>query len=228
MPGAHLRVRFRRLRSDIIEGAERDPGSALDLPPAFLFLRVMPQSAVTSLPNLITIARILLIPVICWLLVTGNLPLRAVALGLYALAAVSDWLDGYLARRLDLGSPLGRMLDPIADKLLVGALLVTLAWNGSFSELDLIPAIAILLREIFVSGLREFLGPRNVVVHVTKLAKWKTTVQLVALAVVILEALVPGWGLVSDLLLWLAGILTVWTGAQYFMGAWSHLRGDQA
>jgi CDP-diacylglycerol--glycerol-3-phosphate 3-phosphatidyltransferase len=187
----------------------------------------MPKSAVTSLPNLITIARILLIPVICWLLVTGNLPLRAVALGLYALAAVSDWLDGYLARRLDLGSPLGRMLDPIADKLLVGALLMTLAWNGSFSELDLIPAVAILLREIFVSGLREFLGPRNVVVHVTKLAKWKTTVQLVALAVVILEALVPGWGLVSDLLLWLAGALTVWTGAQYFTGAWPHLRGDQ-
>lgn len=186
----------------------------------------MPAPALT-LPNLITIARILLIPVICWLLVTGNLSMRAAALGLYALAAVSDWLDGYLARRLNLGSPLGRMLDPIADKLLVGALLVVLAWNGSFSELDLIPAVAILVREIFVSGLREFLGPRNVVVHVTKLAKWKTTVQLVALAVVILEALVPGWGLVSDVVLWLAAVLTVWTGIQYFAGAWPHLRGDK-
>lgn len=181
----------------------------------------------TSLPNLITIGRILLIPVICWLLVTGNLQLRALALGLYAAAAVSDWLDGYLARRLKLGSPLGRMLDPIADKLLVGALLVVLAWNGSFSEFDLIPAVSILLREIFVSGLREFLGPRNVVIHVTTLAKWKTTAQLVALGVVIFEALVPGWRLVSDLVLWLAGILTVWTGVQYFAGAWPHLRGDQ-
>jgi cardiolipin synthase len=187
----------------------------------------MPSSPVTSLPNLITIGRILLIPVICWLLATGNLSLRAVALGLYAAAAVSDWLDGYLARRLKLGSPLGRMLDPIADKLLVGALLVVLAWEGSFSELDLIPAIAVLLREIFVSGLREFLGPRNVVVHVSRLAKWKTTVQLVALGFVIFEPLVPGWRLASDIILWLAGILTVWTGVQYFVGAWPHLRGDQ-
>ena len=187
----------------------------------------MPASPLTSLPNLITIARILVIPLICWLLATGDMALRAVALGLYALAAVSDWLDGYLARRLNLGSPLGRMLDPIADKLLVGALLVALAWNGSFSELDLIPAIAILLREIFVSGLREYLGPRNVVVHVTKLAKWKTTVQLIALAVVILEALVPSWRLVSDIVLWLAAVLTVWTGIQYQMGAWPHMQGDR-
>ncbi|MHB1104249.1 MAG: CDP-diacylglycerol--glycerol-3-phosphate 3-phosphatidyltransferase [Devosia sp.] len=187
----------------------------------------MHGSTLTSLPNLITIGRILLIPVICWLLATGNLPLRAVALALYAAAAVSDWLDGYLARRLKLGSPLGRMLDPIADKLLIGALLVVLAWNGSFSELDLVPAIAILLREIFVSGLREFLGPRNVVVHVTTLAKWKTMVQLVALGIVILEALVPGWRLASDIALWLAAILTVWTGVQYFAGAWPHLLGDQ-
>ncbi|MHB1109852.1 MAG: CDP-alcohol phosphatidyltransferase family protein, partial [Devosia sp.] len=80
---------------------------------------------------------------------------------------------------------------------------------------------------IFVSGLREFLGPRNVVVHVTTLAKWKTMVQLVALGIVILEALVPGWRLVSDIVLWLAGILTVWTGVQYFAGAWPHLRGSQ-
>jgi len=186
----------------------------------------MPASTVTSLPNLITIGRILLIPVICWLLAGDEPSLRATALGLYALAAVSDWLDGYLARRLKLGSPLGRMLDPIADKLLVGALLVMLAWNGSFSAFDLIPAVAILLREVFVSGLREFLGPRNVIVHVTRLAKWKTTVQLVALAIVMLETLAPGWQLVSDAVLWLAGLLTVWTGIQYFRGAWPHLKGD--
>lgn len=176
------------------------------------------------LPNAITIGRILLIPVICWMLATGNIQLRAVALVLYIAAAASDWFDGYLARRFDLGSPLGRMLDPIADKLLVGALLVVLAWNGSFSELDLIPATAILLREIFVSGLREYLGPKNVVVHVTTLAKWKTTIQLVALGIVLFEALMPGWRFWSDLALWLAGILTVWTGVQYFVGAWPHLR----
>lgn len=182
------------------------------------------RSQFASLPNIVTIGRILLIPVICWMLVTGSMELRAVALLIYVVAAASDWVDGYLARRFDLGSPLGRMLDPIADKLLVGALLVTLAWNGSFSEFDLIPAAAILLREIFVSGLREYLGPQNVIVHVTKLAKWKTAVQLVALGIVIFEALVPGWRLASDLALWLAALLTVWTGAQYFAGAWPHLR----
>jgi CDP-diacylglycerol--glycerol-3-phosphate 3-phosphatidyltransferase len=184
------------------------------------------HSLFAALPNIITIGRILVIPVICWMLVTGNAELRAVALLLFIVAAVSDWLDGYLARRFALGSPFGRMLDPIADKLLVGALLLTLAWNGSFSELDLIPAAAILLREISVSGLREYLGPRNVVVHVTMLAKWKTTVQLIALTIVIFEALVPGWRLWSDLVLWLAAALTVWTGAQYFAGAWPHLRGS--
>ena len=181
-----------------------------------------------SLPNLLTIGRIVLVPVICWLLATGSVELRAVALGLYGVAAITDWLDGYLARRFNLGSPLGRMLDPIADKLLVGALLIVLAWNGSFSALDLFPAVAIMLREILVSGLREYLGPMNVVVHVTPLAKWKTTVQLVALGIVMLEALVPGFGLVADAALWLAGILTAWTGAQYFIGALPHLRGGAA
>ena len=185
------------------------------------------RSQLAWLPNSITLGRILLIPVICWMLATGNAELRAASLLIYIVAAASDWLDGYLARRLRVGSALGRMLDPIADKLLVSALLVVLAWNGSFSELDLIPAVAILSREIFVSGLREFLGPRNVVVHVTTLAKWKTTVQLVALGFVIFEALVPGWRLASDIILWVAGILTVSTGVQYLTGAWPHLRQDQ-
>ena len=187
----------------------------------------MSTASLTSLPNLITIARILMIPIICWLLVTDDAGLRTVAMVLYVVTAASDWLDGYLARRLDLGSPLGRMLDPIADKLLVGALLVVLAWDGSLSELDLIPAIAILLREILVSGLREYLGPKNITVHVTALAKWKTTVQLVALGIIILEPLAPWSQLVSDLILWLAGLLTVWTGAQYFKGAWPHLSGTE-
>jgi cardiolipin synthase len=183
-------------------------------------------SQLTSVPNLITIGRIIAIPVICWLVGAGGVPLQIAAFVLYILAAISDWFDGYLARRMNLSSPLGRMLDPIADKLLVGALIVTLAWSRNLSGLDLVPAIAILLREIFVSGLREFLGPKGVVVHVTQLAKWKTTAQLVALGIVILEGVVPGLGLLSDLVLWLAGVLTVWTGAEYFRGAWPHLAGD--
>lgn len=176
-----------------------------------------------NLPNLLTLARILAIPVICWLLVAGGDTLRWIAFGLYVIAAITDWLDGYLARKLDQGSPLGRMLDPIADKLLVLALLIVLAWTRDFSGLDLIPAVAILIREVLVSGLREYLGPRNVVVHVTPLAKWKTTVQLVALAIVVIEPLLPGLALVSDVALWLAALLTVWSGVQYFAGAWPHL-----
>jgi cardiolipin synthase len=179
----------------------------------------------TSLPNLITFARILSVPVVCVLIATGDDLLRAIALVLFVVAAASDWLDGWLARRSGQTSPLGRMLDPIADKLLVGATIVMLAWDGSFSGWDLVPALAILMREIFVSGLREFLGAREVVMKVTQLAKWKTTVQLVALAAIIAEPLLPGIGVVASLLLWIAGAMTVWTGGQYLSASWPHLDG---
>ena len=184
------------------------------------------MSGALNLPNLLTIGRIAAIPVVCALVVAGTPELRWAAFALYVVAAITDWLDGYLARRMNLISPLGRMLDPIADKLLVAALIVVFAATRDFSVLDLVPAIAILVREILVSGLREFLGPRNVVVHVTRLAKWKTTAQLVALGVVVLEPVVPGLTLASDVVLWIAGLLTVWTGVQYFAGAWPHLSGE--
>jgi cardiolipin synthase len=184
------------------------------------------MSSTLNIPNLLTIGRILAIPVICWLIAAGGTELRWVAFVLYVLAAASDWLDGYLARRLTQSSPLGRMLDPIADKLLVGALLIVLAFTRELGALDLIPAVAIMMREILVPGLREYLGPKNITVHVTPLAKWKTTVQLIALGLVMLEPLIPGLGLVSDIALWLAGLLTVWTGVQYYAGAWPHLTED--
>jgi cardiolipin synthase len=177
-----------------------------------------------SLPNLLTIGRIVAVPVICLLVVLGGPVWGTLAFLLYVAAAASDWLDGYLARKLNQGSPLGRMLDPIADKLLVGALLIVMAFTRDLSALDLIPAVAIMMREILVPGLREYLGPRNVVVHVTPLAKWKTTVQLVALGIIMLETLLPVLGLISDIVLWIAGLLTVWTGAQYYASAWPHLK----
>ncbi len=177
-----------------------------------------------SLPNLLTIGRIVAVPVICLLVVLGGPVWGTLAFLLYVAAAASDWLDGYLARKLNQGSPLGRMLDPIADKLLVGALLIVMAFTRDLSALDLIPAVAIMMREILVPGLREYLGPRNVVVHVTPLAKWKTTVQLVALGIIMLETLLPFLGLISDIVLWIAGLLTVWTGAQYYASAWPHLK----
>jgi len=119
------------------------------------------------------------------------------------------------------------MLDPIADKLLVGILIAALAWDGSFSGWDMIPACAILFREFFIPGLREFLGNIKVVLPVSWLAKWKTTIQLVALAAVLLERIIPGLGLASDILLWAAGVLTVWTGFQYLRASWPHLVEEQ-
>ena len=183
----------------------------------------MARNPLTLVPNLITIARILAIIPIVWLVMQGDTTLRIVALVIYVIAAASDWLDGYLARAWNQYSPLGRMLDPIADKLLVGILIAALAWDGSFSALDMIPVSAILFREFFVSGLREFLGNTKVVLNVTWLAKWKTTLQLVALAIVLLERIVPALGLVSDILLWAAGALTLWTGFQYLRASWPHL-----
>jgi CDP-diacylglycerol--glycerol-3-phosphate 3-phosphatidyltransferase len=201
--------------------------AALDPLRPFLFCPCMAKNPLLLVPNIITIARILAIIPIVALVMQGDIILRLVALILYVIAAASDWLDGYLARAWNQYSPFGRMLDPIADKVLVGILIAALAWDGSFSGWDMIPACAILFREFFIPGLREFLGNITVVLPVSRLAKWKTTTQLVALAVVLLERIVPGLGLVSDILLWLAGILTVWTGWQYLRASWPHLVEEQ-
>jgi CDP-diacylglycerol--glycerol-3-phosphate 3-phosphatidyltransferase len=199
----------------------------LDRTASILLDFLMPTSAnLTALPNLLTYGRIVAVPVVVVLVVAGAPALRWLALVIYVAAAISDYLDGYLARRWNQGSELGRMLDPIADKLLVGALIVAFAWDRSFGAWDLVPALAILLREIFVSGLREYMGPKNIVVKVMQLAKWKTTVQMLALVFVFLAPLMAGAGLVAVLLLWLAAILTVITGAQYFMFAWPVLKND--
>jgi CDP-diacylglycerol---glycerol-3-phosphate 3-phosphatidyltransferase len=175
-----------------------------------------------NLPNLLTIARIAAIPVIV-LLVLGGGGYVWIAFGLYVIAAVTDWVDGFLARRMDLHSSLGRMLDPIADKMLVAALIVAFAATGDLSGWDLLPALAILMREIFVSGLREFLGGRQVAVHVSTLAKYKTTAQLIAVGAVMLAAALPELALAAQVLLWVAGLLTVSTGVRYLAGAWSEL-----
>lgn len=185
----------------------------------------MTQNPLTLVPNIITIARILAIMPIVALVMSGDPTLRLVALILYIVAAASDWVDGYLARAWNQYSDLGRMLDPIADKLLVGVLITALAWDGSLSALDMIPVVAILLREFFIPGLREFLGNKTVVLPVTQLAKWKTTIQLVAFALILAEPLLPGLGLVSDIVLWAAGAITLWTGWAYLRASWPHLSG---
>jgi cardiolipin synthase len=169
----------------------------------------------TNLPNLLTIGRILIIPPFVPLFLSDAGWARWAALVLYLIAAVTDWLDGYLARRLGQLSPFGRMLDPIADKLLVATALLLLVATGVISGWSIAAALAILLREIAVSGFREHLGPLGIVVPVTRLAKWKTAVQMAALTILI----APTDGLVHTagiILLWVAAAFTLVTGWGYF------------
>lgn len=177
-----------------------------------------------NLPNIITLLRIAAVPVVAALVVVGGPAALWAAFIFYIAAAASDWLDGYLARRMKLQSGLGVMLDPIADKLLVGALIVVLAAVGRIAGWHLLPAVTILMREILVSGMREFLGNRQVEVPVTTLAKYKTAAQLVAFGALLLAALYPQVDMAALGLLWLAGALTAWTGAQYFLAALPRLK----
>src|ERR1700677_601655 len=139
-----------------------------------------------NLPNLLTYGRVLAVPaVVACLFWSNEFAMRWIALGIFILAAITDFLDGYLARALEQQSSLGRMLDPIADKLLVSAVLLMLAADHTIASTSLWAAIIILCREILVSGLREFLAELKVSVPVSRVAKWKTFLQLIALGFLI-------------------------------------------
>ncbi|RQP15091.1 MAG: CDP-diacylglycerol--glycerol-3-phosphate 3-phosphatidyltransferase, partial [Brucella intermedia] len=147
----------------------------------------MQKNHTLSLPNILTYGRIIAVPlvVLCFF-IEGRLEssdfARWTALGLFAVASITDFFDGYLARIWKQTSTIGRMLDPIADKLLVSAILLLLAADGTIAGWTLWAAIIILCREILVSGLREYLAELKVSVPVSRLAKWKTTAQMIALA----------------------------------------------
>ena len=195
-----------------------------------------------ALPNVITILRILLVPVFAIAFVMPGDAARIVAFLIFAIAGASDWLDGFAARKLNAGSDFGRMLDPIADKVLVAVALMMLVAEGTFftevksngmlSLLKLVPAIIILSREILVSGLREFLAGTRVSVPVTAIAKFKTAVQMVAIGAMLLTPLahriVPGmpgatYEVIAFILLWVAAALTVYTGVIYFRNGMAHI-----
>jgi cardiolipin synthase (CMP-forming) len=175
-----------------------------------------------SLPNMLTYGRIVAVPALVAVLyfVEGDLA-RWIAFGVFVAASITDWLDGFLARAFELTTTLGRMLDPIADKLLVGAVLIMLVHDHTITGMAVFAAVIILCREILVSGLREFLAELNVKVHVSTLAKWKTACQMVALAVLLagpaMEKILPGTTIVGVTLLWLAAVLTLWTGYDYVL-----------
>jgi cardiolipin synthase len=177
-----------------------------------------------ALPNLLTYGRIAAVPVVVGLLywqsiLGGGLWLRWLALAIFITAGLTDILDGYLARMWGQQSSLGRMLDPIADKLLVASCLLMLATEKSIHGWTLLAAVIILCREILVSGLREFLAELRVGVPVTRLAKWKTFGQLVAIGFLIAgEAgvqVLPQTIEIGITLLWLSALLTLYTGWDY-------------
>jgi cardiolipin synthase len=160
----------------------------------------------------------------------GGLWLRWVAVVIFISAAVTDVLDGYFARKWGEHSSFGRMLDPIADKLLVASCLLMLAADGTIRGWSLWAAIVILCREILVSGLREYLAELRVSVPVTQLAKWKTTLQLVAVGFLIAgkagDEIVPLVTPIGLALLWLSALLTLYTGWDYFRAGVRHLIED--
>src|SRR4051812_32313046 len=196
-----------------------------------------------ALPNALTIMRIVLVPIFAVAFVLPGDPARMIAFFVFALAGVSDWLDGFAARKLKAGSDFGRMLDPIADKVLVGVALMMLVAEGDIRQfnlttglhslLRLVPALIILSREILVSGLREFLAGTRVSVPVTAIAKFKTAVQMIAIGAMILTPLAdrffPGlpamsYAAIAYTLLWIAAALTVYTGVVYFRNGMAHIR----
>lgn len=174
-----------------------------------------------TLPNLLTIARILCLPVLAALLYVPAL--AWVALALYVLCAITDFLDGYLARKMNVVSSFGTFLDPIADKIFVAVLLLVLVDVGHLSGLWIIPVLLIFLREFLVAGLREFLGPKNIQLPVTLLAKWKTTVQMVALALLVAAPLHPLLLSGGRWMLIIAAGMTVITGWSYCKEGFKHI-----
>ncbi|HJQ56842.1 MAG TPA: CDP-diacylglycerol--glycerol-3-phosphate 3-phosphatidyltransferase [Vineibacter sp.] len=186
-----------------------------------------------NLPNLLTLARIAAIPLVLASMAAGaagSLDLdwaRWIAALLFIAASVTDYFDGWLARRWQLVSRLGRFLDPIADKLLVASVLLLMCAFGWLKSWHIIAAVIILCREIMVSGLREFLAELRVGLPVSSAAKWKTAIQMTALGVLLVGDTGPAWVMpVGLILLWFAAALTLWTGYDYLRAGLAHMIED--
>ncbi len=184
-----------------------------------------------SVPNLLTYGRVAAVPVVVGCLFWSEIAaMRWIALGVFIAAGISDFLDGYLARILSQQSALGQMLDPIADKLLVAAVLIMLVADHTIAGFSLAAAIVILCREILVSGLREFLAELKVSMPVTRIAKWKTTLQLIALGFLIAgsagDAVLPRTTQIGLMLFWISAVLTLYTGWDYLKAGIKHVTKD--
>ncbi|MEE2980121.1 MAG: CDP-diacylglycerol--glycerol-3-phosphate 3-phosphatidyltransferase [Pseudomonadota bacterium] len=184
---------------------------------------------ITSFPNLLTLSRIGTIPPLIALFYWDSPWSGWVALGLFTVAGATDFFDGYFARSMSQHSRLGRMLDPIADKLLIAAVILMLV---AFDKAPTIAALIILCRELLVSGLREFLAELNVGVPVSRLAKWKTVMQMIAIGFLLVGEAGPAFfhpavttTLVGEVLLWSAALLTLVTGLDYLVVGLKHMDG---
>ena len=180
-----------------------------------------------SLPNLLTLSRIVAVPLLVWFLWWPDWEAGyGIAFVLYCLMGITDYFDGYLARSSGAVSRLGIFLDPIADKIMVAAVILILVGTRDIAGIHVVAALVILLREIAVSGLREFLAQVQVSVPVSQLAKWKTTLQLVSLGGIILGGSVPEmvWvHTVGIVALWGAAVLTLLTGWDYLRVGLKHM-----
>lgn len=185
-----------------------------------------------NLPNLLTYARIIAVPmvVVCFYMEGRTSPTdfwRWAAFWIFVIASITDYFDGWVARMWKQTSNIGKMLDPIADKLLVSAVLLLLAFDRTIDKWSLWAAIIILCREILVSGLREYLAALKVSVPVTQLAKWKTTIQLVAIGFLLAgpagDTILPYTTEIGIALLWISAVVTLYTGYDYFRAGLKHI-----
>lgn len=180
-----------------------------------------------NLPNAMTIGRLFTLPLLVILMMINESWAAWSALGVYTLGCITDWLDGYIARKYKLESSFGKFLDPIADKIFIATVLICLIANGHLSGWGVVPVLLILSREFLISGLREFFGPKNIQFPVSNLAKWKTGIQMFALGFLIMGefgvAVLPLNIEIGYTLLVAATILTVLSGWTYMKEGMKHL-----
>ena len=183
-----------------------------------------------ALPNILTSSRILIIPPLLYFLFIGEEWASWIALALYVYACITDFLDGYVAREMKTTSNVGKFLDPIADKLLVIAVLFSLVALDRLQGFIFLAGLTIILREVFISGLREYLGPKNIQVPVSRLAKWKTFAQMLSLGFLIMAVHSPFWipsFFLGEVLIVIAALLSVLTAIDYTKLGLRHILSDQ-
>ncbi len=183
-----------------------------------------------TLPNVLTLSRVAVIPLFVALFFLETTTGQWIACGVFALAAITDFFDGYIARARGQLSAFGKFLDPVADKLLIASALLMMVGFGQIAELAIIPAVIILCREIMVSGLREYLAGLSIGLPVSRLAKWKTTIQMIAIGILIVgNAAHPAIPesvpvrLIGEAVLWIAAVITIITGYDYLRAGLRHM-----